>query len=279
MKSILLWMMAIVLICSCQTDRTGHRTEQENKAEEANPIFELKMEDKSSGIVLKRMSESPKFPNTRIKSMKYENGKFDFEIFSSLDEYVLGQQTEGAPKKMCANSAKGQHLHVIVDNQPYAAKYESSFDHKIENGSHHLLAFLSRSYHESLKKEDQHVAKLVNVEDGKFIEERDIQEPMIFYSRPKGNYVGEDTKNVMLDFYLVNADVPNDFLIKVTINGIDFFLEEWRPYIIKGLPMGENTIELNLLKLNEEGTGIEVVPSPIGPVQRTFKLIADPAKN
>ena len=34
-----------------------------------------------------------------------------------------------------ANSAKGQHIHFIVNNGPYSAHYSNNFEKDIENGT------------------------------------------------------------------------------------------------------------------------------------------------
>ncbi len=212
---------------------------------------------------------SPEFPDARITSMAYKNGTFDFGVEG--DNYKLGEQTSDAPAKMCANSAKGQHIHLIVDNEPYAAKYTSNFDYDIEDGEHHLLAFLSRSYHESIKSPGAALVQKIEVKDKSITSTTDIDDPMIFYSRPKGTYVGKDTEKVMLDFYVANAQLGPNYRLKANINDHEQFFVQWQPYIIEGLPMGENTITLTLTDANGKK-----IDSPLNPVTRKFTLKADP---
>ena len=96
----------------------------------------------------------------------------------------------------------------------------------------------------------------------------DLSAPHMFYSRPKGEYVGKDTEQVMLDFYLVNTTLsPTGNKVRATINGTEFMLDRWLPYIIQGLPMGENTIQLELV----DNSG-NVLPGPYNSVTRTFTL-------
>ena len=160
-----------------------------------------------------------------------------------------------------------------MDDQPYAAKYESSFTYEIPDGEHYLLCFLSRSYHESIKTPDAHMAVKVNIENKSVKESVDIEDPMLFYSRPKGLYTGDDTKKVMLDFYLVNADLGN-YKVEADINGEKHLIDVWQPYYIEGLPEGDNTITLSLL--NNNGSLVE---APFNPVSRTFKIEKTPAAN
>jgi hypothetical protein len=215
---------------------------------------------------------SPGFEDAKISNMQYDNGTFSFKVEG--DDYKLGAQTPDAPQKMCANSAKGQHIHMIIDNAPYLAKYTSTFEAEMADGEYHTLAFLSRSYHESIKTDQANIAMKVKVKGGKITEAEEIKMPMLFYSRPKGTYVGErDTKKVMLDFYLKNVDLGSNFMVKADINGEIHMLDKWTPYFIEGLPMGENTIELTLV--DKKGNTIQ---TPLNPVKRTFTLSADPAE-
>jgi hypothetical protein len=219
-------------------------------------------------VSLSPFPESTEFNDAILSNMTYQSGKIKYDITS--DTYQLGNQTPDAGSKMCANSDKGQHIHLIVDNTPYAAKYESSFDYDIADGDHYILSFLSRSYHESIKSPTSYLASKVAIADKSMTASSPVTESMLFYSRPKGTYVGEDTKKVMLDYFMVNP-AEGQYVI-ADINGKKFDLKTWRPYYIDGLPMGENTIELSLV----DSTG-KLVNTPLNPVSRTFSLQADPA--
>lgn len=217
----------------------------------------------------KPFSPSVKFPDAGISSMSYVDGVFDFGI--SGESYKLGTQSSDVEVKMCANSGKGQHIHLIVDNAPYAAKYTSNFEHKIEDGDHYLLAFLSRSYHESIKTNAAHTAQAITVKNNSITSSEDVTSPMLFYSRPKGTYVGKDTKNLMLDFYLSNINLSADgYKVKADINGEEHIFDKWQPYYLDGLPYGENTIQLTLI--DKDGKAVD---APLNPVSRTFTLKKD----
>lgn len=215
------------------------------------------------------MSPSTPYQGAAIMDMKYKAGTFNFKIGGT--DYKLGQQTPDADQKMCANSAKGQHIHLIIDNAPYLAKYEPTFKQDIEDGEHYLLAFLSRSYHESIKTVKASRALKVTAENNNFTASADIKEPMLFYSRPKGTYVGKkDTENIMLDFYLVNVKLGPDYKVKADINGEIHLIDKWQPYMITGLPMGTNKITLTLI--DKDGNAVD---TPLNPVTREFELKED----
>ncbi len=215
---------------------------------------------------------SPGYEDAKIEQMMYLDDAWAFNIGGS--SYQLGAQTPDAPQKMCANSEKGQHIHLILNNEPYKAKYTSTFnDVVLEAGEYHLLAFLSRSYHESIKTKEAHKAQKITIESNMMKKAESINFPMIFYSRPKGTYIGKkNTDKVMLDFYIVETTLgPNGNKVKVNINGEeDHLLDKWQPYYIEGLPMGKNTITLTLVDNNGE-----VVNAPYNPVVREFELKAD----
>ena len=209
------------------------------------------------------------YPDAAITEWTYQGGAFSYGV--DADTYELGEQTPDANSTMCANSGKGQHIHLIIDNEPYIAKYEANFEQEIADGEHHILSFLSRSYHESIKTDAAHRAVKANVSDGAFASTEDITEPMLFYSRPKGTYVGKDAQSILLDFYPVNVDLGANAKVKVETGGETVTLDKWQPYIIEGLPMGENTVTLSLV----DGSG-QLIDAPLNPVSRTFTLKADP---
>jgi hypothetical protein len=264
MKNLAFLFPLILLVFSCgspEADTDSSNEQETNLAEEST----------TAKYTLTPFSPSPSFEDAAINEMKYEGKKFTFDIGGS--SYELGVQTPDAPQKMCANSAKGQHIHLIVDNEPYAAKYEASFDYDIADGEHYVLAFLSRSYHESIKTDAAHTAVKVNVADGSFTSSEPITEPMLFYSRPKGTYVGNaETDKVMLDFYLANVSLGDQYKVKVEINGEEVMMADtWQPYYIEGMQMGDNRIKLTLVDL--DGNAVD---TPLNPVERIFTLQADP---
>jgi hypothetical protein len=84
-----------------------------------------------------------------------DEARFEFGV----QDFELKAQTPDAPERGCANSPDGQHIHFILNNAPYIAKYEASFTEKVKPGRNVLLAFLSRSYHESVKQPAAFVLK------------------------------------------------------------------------------------------------------------------------
>ena len=212
-------------------------------------------------ISLTKLQGSPDYDEAKLTLNGFDesNNQFNFEV----DNYELGIQTDNKFKFKLANSAKGQHIHFIENNGPYSAHYTNKFQKKLKDGNNVILAFLSRSHHESVKNPNAYV--FTQIGEGEKI---DLEKQYLFYSRPKGTYTGEDTEKLLLDFYLVNTSLsPDGNKVRVTIQDSEFLIYEWAPYIIGGLPKGEITIKLELL--NSTGRLIE---TPFNPSLRKITL-------
>ena len=212
-------------------------------------------------ISLTKLQGSPDYDEAKLTLNGFDesNNQFNFEV----DNYELGIQTDNKFKFKLANSAKGQHIHFIENNGPYSAHYTNKFQKKLKDGNNVILAFLSRSHHESVKNPNAYV--FTQIGEGEKI---DLEKQFLFYSRPKGTYIGEDTEKLLLDFYLVNTSLsPDGNKVRVTIQDSEFLIYEWAPYIIGGLPKGEITIKLELL--NSTGRLIE---TPFNPSLRKITL-------
>ncbi len=204
-------------------------------------------------ILLEKLAGSPAYVDAALildsseEIVAKKSGEMDFSF--KVENYELGAQTTGTNAQKLANSGKGQHIHFILNNQPYSAHYESSFKKEIPDGIHHLVAFLSRSFHESVKKENSVVVrKLVVGENPEDKLGLNMETPTLIYSRPKGQYTGKDTEQVLLDFFVLNTKLSKEGnKVRAKINDKEFTITEWIPYVIKGLPMGEVTIQLELV--------------------------------
>lgn len=263
-KQLLFSLSIVSILGACNSSEKSESTE--NKEAEKK---EVKDKKPVSTISIEPLTPaSPKFENADLSLENYEvqeDGKVAFEF--NVENYELGAQTSDAEGKGLANSGKGQHIHFIPNNSPYAAHYDSEFfSNELGEGNHVVLAFLSRSYHESVKSDG--AAVLTQIQVGEGGEEVDLDQELMFYSRPKGTYKGADAKNILLDFYLFNVDLAIDgHKVKATINGQEFLLTKWVPYVIKGAPMGELTIKLELIDAENN-----LVDAPYNPVERTVTL-------
>jgi len=260
MKNVITLSLTIVLIAACNSPKKKTEENTEQSTEVA-----------TSEITLTKAPDSPQFPEASLKFREstvqnITDSTYSVDYDFVVDNYELGAQTTDAATRGLVNSGKGQHIHFIVNNGPYSAHYLPGVSNELEAGNYVVLAFLSRSYHESVKSQGAYYVENLNVDTDK--KEVDLSTPHMFFSRPKGTYKGEDAKKLMLDFYLVNADLSaNGNNIRATINGEEFLIDEWVPYYIGGLPMGEVNIKLEFL--DSEGN---LVDSPFNSVERVVTL-------
>ncbi len=235
-----------------------------------------------NGPMLTDFPASTDFPNAQLgisgmQATKVGNDSVKLAIAFDVKNYELKAQTPDAAGKQCNNSDKGQHIHFIVDNKPYVALYEPKQEVTVPiNSEHYILCFLSRSYHESIKNRQAGVLAHIKIDDkGALQRLPDPTTPMLFYSRPKGDYLGKDTANVLLDFYPTNVTLGTDYKVKADIKNetsgknASFTLDAWKPHFIQGLGTGKASITLSLIDKNGK-----TVDGPNTTVTRNFNLAA-----
>jgi len=271
---------ALALLGSCSTSQQAESTT--GPADRAGALGAQRATSTVSGqaqskggITLTPYNDSPKFPtaqmrvNAPIQGSTVPSGEVAFSY--DLTNFQLTKMTDSDHAMQMANSMKGQHIHNIVDNMPYTAHYDTKFTKPIADGQHVVLSFLSRSYHESLKHAGAYDLRTITVGTpaaGTPPMQFDLKAPHLFYSRPKDKYEGKDAQKIMLDFYLVNTTLaPDGNKVRATINGTEFMLDNWLPYMMEGLPAGEATIKLELV--DSSGT---LIPGPYNSVTRTITV-------
>ncbi|MBX2907369.1 MAG: hypothetical protein KF744_15090 [Taibaiella sp.] len=231
---------------------------------------------------LSDVAASPEFEGaslkiSSVKADKVGNDSTKLSFKFDVKNYELKGQTADAANKMCNNSAQGQHIHFIMDTQPYKALYEPKNEVTVANGTeHYLMVFLSRSYHESVKSPGAAALYHFKISETGTLEKLDDPKtPMVFYSRPKGDYVGADTANILLDFYVWNctlgADEKHVVADVTSANGATakFTLDKWAPKFINHLAMGKNKVTLTLT--DKEGNPVD---GPCTSATREFNLAA-----
>ena len=235
-------------------------------------------------VALASVTPSPDFPGATLTvgSVKADKvGKDSAKVTFNFDVkgYELKMQTSDNGTKMCNNSDKGQHIHFILDNGPYKALYDPTNDVTLANNTeHYLVAFLSRSYHESIKSKGAAIVYHFKIDEkGNMKKLEDPKTPMITYSRPKGDYTGKDTANILLDFYVwncelgatgykVKADIANEDRSAQTLSAT---IDKWAPNFIQNLGTGKCKVTLTLL--DKDGKAVE---GPMTTATREFTLKA-----
>lgn len=207
--------------------------------------------------------------------------KVKLELAGDLKGYMPGMNEE---------THTGNHIHVILDNQPYEAYYNLGQEFELRNvsdGEHTLRVFPSRPWHESYKNEGAFQMVKFSVKNGgadaskpatangqpmsnvnasntaakPTPEGKDMKEstagavdptkPLLTYSRPKGEYKGDDTNAIMVDFWLLNAKLTGDggeYRVRYSVDGGEAqFIDKWAPIWLSGWVAGKHNVKLELV--------------------------------
>lgn len=219
---------------------------------------------------------APERPDARLgltspdDGERFEEGEI-VEVRFSLSGYTLDEPTPGGDERGIAR-AHGQHLHLILNNEPYDALYDADEPVVFEDlpaGTHHFRAFPGTDWHESVKTPGAFAMRTIHVGDEEAAPRVDPDGPLLTYSRPVGEYAGADADSILVDFYLTGARLSEDgYRVRLTVDGLgEAMITEWRPYLLLGLPAGDHTVRLELL--DPEG---EIVPGEFNRAERTITV-------
>ena len=269
-----IFILVVLVSLGCKQDK-GNVVEETDSATDS--------QNKEPKVTIEVGERSPAFPGAKARFTSLEEGDVlddnNVSVVVDVENYELGIQTETPRAKEIANSAKGQHVHIILDNDPYFADYETGVPFDIgvlDEGPHTLVVFPSRSYHESVKSKNSVdiVNFYVGKKEGEFM--LDESKPTVIYSRPKGKYEGKDAEKIMLDFYIINIKPSDGYQVKYTIRKNEpdavehsITMKEWKPAFVTGLTSGEYIITLQLL--DKDGNLVE---GPFNNTQRAVTVVA-----
>lgn len=199
---------------------------------------------------------------------------------------LIGGDLKNYKPMMDEATHTGNHIHVILDNQPYEAYYnlDQLFElRNVADGPHTLRVFPSRPWHESYKNEGAFQMIRFTVKkggadanrpvttnsgqpmsnsnaavkrEGKDMQEStagpvDPNKPLLTFSRPKGEYKGADADAIMIDFWLTSAKLAaegGDYRVRYSIDGGEpRFIDKWWPIWLSGITPGNHSINLELI--------------------------------
>lgn len=267
--------LAVATLGSCQQNATDSVQEINDTVEAASARV------KREPVTIEPIASSPEFPDAQLSiasvkgTAQGDSTKVAFAF--TVKNFELKGQTPDAESKNCNNSDKGQHIHFILDNNPYTALYEPKHEITVaKNTEHYLMCFLSRSYHESIKTKGAAVLYHFRIDDqGKLVKLDEPKTPMLFYSRPKGDYLDKDTANLLLDFYVWNAALGMDYKVKAMVSNSsnaqqkEIVIDNWQPMFIRNLGTGKASVSISLV--DKEGNTVE---SPMNNITRNIQLAA-----
>ncbi|HMT06804.1 MAG TPA: hypothetical protein PKA82_02290 [Pyrinomonadaceae bacterium] len=217
-------------------------------------------------------------------TLKIVEPKANAEVASSTVKVKLdiSGDLKGYKPHMDHETKTGNHIHVILDNRPYEAYYnlEQEFElRNVSDGEHTLRVFPSRPWHESYKNEGAFQLVKFTVKnggadpakpatangatvataptpEGKDMKESkagavDVTKPLLTFSRPKGEYKGDDVNAIMIDFWLANAKLKGDggeYRVRWSVDESEpKFIDKWEPIWLTGWTAGKHNVKLELV--------------------------------
>ena len=290
MKAVILFIVlistALISGCGGAANNSQNNKSNSNKPKPAEPqnLAIAERPQKIKDLMAARAEQDAAAPTIKVIEPKANVTLSSATVKVKLE---LGGDLKGHMPGMNAETHTGNHIHVILDNQPYEAYYNLGSEFELRNvvdGEHTLRVFPSRPWHESYKNEGAfQIVKFTvkngggdktkpttsngntmanaNAEPKPTPEGKDMQnstagpvdatKPLLTYSRPKGEYKGDDTNAIMIDFWLSNAKLKGDggeYRVSWAVNGGEpKFIEKWEPIWLTGWAAGKHKIVLTLV--------------------------------
>lgn len=200
----------------------------------------------------------------------------EVSVMFDLRHYPIGKVDEGG---------NGQHVHLIVDNEPYVAIYDVSrpvpLDPKLLTpGTHVVRAFPSAGpkdekgalHHESRKNPGAFAWVRFHVgAKGGPLADFDAGRPTLTFSRPKGEYKAgsPELAKFLVDFYVTGTTLsPITSGVRAALDGKPLGTwTEWKPWVIESPAAGAHELELELV--DADGKPVD---GPFNKTTRKFKV-------
>jgi len=223
----------------------NHSGVAENQGDAAHNLSEVERPQSIKDMMASRGEQDA--ANPTLKFVEPTNGASVNSSTVKVKVELAGDLKGYKPSKD-PQTQMGNHIHIILDNQPYEAHYNLDGGFELRNvadGEHTLRVFPSRPWHESYKNNGafqmvkftvknggadmtkpattnsgQTMSNInantaVTIAEGKDMAKSmagavDAGRPLLTYSRPKGEYKGADAEEIMIDFWLTNAKLAGD---------------------------------------------------------------------
>ncbi len=277
-------MIAVSLIAACGEAPKSNNANTANTAStpEVQKLSVVDRPPKIKDMMAARGEQDAAAPTLKIVEPKADAAVASSTVKVKLD---ISGDLKGYKPHMDMETKMGNHIHVILDNQPYEAYYNLDQEFELRNvsdGEHTLRVFPSRPWHESYKNEGAFQMVKFTVKnggadatkpatangntmanansaptpEGKEMKESkagavDAKKPLLTYSRPKGEYKGADADAIMIDFWLANAKLKGDggeYRVRYSVDGSEIgFCEKWEPIWLTGWTSGKHNIKVELV--------------------------------
>jgi hypothetical protein len=288
--SIALFSIAALSACGGTVSNTNHanhsnvNTSNANAAPAVQNLTLVERPQKIKDLMTARGEQDEAKPTLKIVEPKADAVIASSTVKVKLD---LSGDLKGYKPLMDEATHTGNHIHVILDNQPYEAYYNLGQEFELRNvsdGEHTLRVFPSRPWHESYKDEGAFQMVKFTVKnggadttkpattnagntmstanaaakptpEGKDMKEStagavDPKKPLLTYSRPKSDYKDADADAIMIDFWLANAKLKDDgeYRVRYSVDGGEAkYIDKWAPIWLSGWVAGKHAVKLELV--------------------------------
>ncbi|MDQ6787350.1 MAG: hypothetical protein M3033_11145 [Acidobacteriota bacterium] len=236
---------AFFSLCSGSEPRNTNRADTVDNPEQSAPVAQVLSEvarpQKIADMMKERGEQDAAKPVLKVVEPKDNSTVSSSTVKVKL---ALSGDLKGYKPMKDMTTGMGNHIHVILDNQPYEAYYNLDQEFELRNvadGAHTLRFFPSRPWHESYKNDGAFQMVKFTVKNGGSDKTKpttnnnqpmsnanatatpegkdmpnstagavDPRKPLLTYSRPKGEYKGADADAIMIDFWLSNVELTDD---------------------------------------------------------------------
>ena len=238
-----LFVISALLLVACGGASKSNQSNNTNVVSHENQVLKVvERPQKIKDLMAARGQQDEATPTLKITEPK---AAATIESSTVKVKIELSGDLKGYMPHMDEATKMGNHVHIILDNQPYEAYYNIAQEFELRNvadGEHTLRAFPSRPWHEAyknagafqmvkftVKNGGADASKPTTTNNGNTMansnaaptpEGKDMQsttagavdpkKPLLTYSRPKGEYKGADADAIMIDFWLANAELTGD---------------------------------------------------------------------
>ena len=266
-------------------ERNLHQSDNNAGGEKAHNLTEVQRPKNIADMMAQRGAQDQANPTLKIAEPAANSTVNSSTVRVRLD---LSGDLKGYQPAKDPQTGMGNHIHVILDNQPYEAYYNLNQEFELRNvadGEHTLRVFPSRPWHESYKSAGAFQIVRFSVKNGgadaskpattnsgqpmsnssaAAAEGKDMQKstagavdaskPLLTYSRPKGEYKGADADAIMIDFWLANAKLVGDggeYRVRYSIDGGEAkYIDKWQPIWLSGWTNGKHSVKVELVDKN-----------------------------
>lgn len=257
-KYIYLLFISIALVGCGENENENISPEEIAKAKKIGSYSPIILERK--GIKLTELYNIPQFSDVSVslqsnnQNLKLGENKLEFKT----ELFNMGESTAAENDHGVKLNEQGQFLGVIRNNKAFSKNYGKDFTAEVENGENYFLCFLSRSYNASLKHDAASFLFKVTADTNGCYSETGLSDTAYGMIEPRGSYVGVETERLILDFYLKNIELSNNGNYAViTIDQLDFKINKWATYIVRGLKLGDHKISIQVY--NKKGEKINSI--------------------